>query len=129
MYEPVLSGTSVLLLEDDALINLNTADMMADMGCVVRPFFNLHEAMSNAAERLPDVAVLDVKIEQQMSYQFAEWLHDRRVPIVFLTGYDAASIQEKWRRHPKCLKPCDAAELRELLVQALTAGRDGKLAS
>ena len=129
MYEPILSGTSVLLLEDDALINLNTADMMADMGCVVRPFYNLHEAMANAAERLPDVAVLDVKIEQQMSYHFAEWLHDRRVPIVFLTGYDTSSLQEKWRQHPKCLKPCDAAELRELLIAALTAGRDGKLAS
>jgi hypothetical protein len=39
MNDVVLTSANVLVLEDDALINLNTTETIQAMGCVVHPFF------------------------------------------------------------------------------------------
>ena len=44
---------------------------------------------------LPDLVVLDVNINGRMSYELAQLLVDRDVPIVFLTGYDSPAVEEK----------------------------------
>jgi len=44
---------------------------------------------------LPDLVVLDVNINGRMSYELAQLLVDRDVPIVFLTGYDSPVVEEK----------------------------------
>ena len=106
-------------MEDDGLINLSTTETLGDMGCYVRSFMHLDQAIKAAKEQRPDVAVLDVNIGGQMSYELADWLHEQQVPIVFLTGYDSPAIDGKWRERPVCRKPCEVAELRALLVNAL----------
>ena len=58
-----------------------------------------------------------------MSYELADWLHEQQVPIVFLTGYDFPAIDGKWRERPVCRKPCEVAELRAMLVNALATRR------
>jgi DNA-binding LytR/AlgR family response regulator len=105
MGDAILNGAKVLVLEDDALINLNTTETIQAMGCVV-----------------PDVAVLDVNINGRMSYELAQLVVDRDVPIIFLTGYDSPAVEEKWRQYPVCRKPCDENRLKRPLVEAL-AGR------
>jgi DNA-binding LytR/AlgR family response regulator len=44
---------------------------------------------------LSDLVVLDVNINGRMSYELAQLLVDRDVPIVFLTGYDSPAVEEK----------------------------------
>ena len=113
----------MLLLEDDAIINCATTEMMQEMGCRVSPFMHLASALGAIRSDPPDVAVLDVKINEETSYQLAEELHQRGVPIIFLTGY-GLGLQEKWRSFPICQKPCVPAELKALLSAALTSRRD-----
>jgi len=84
MAEATLKGARVLLLEDEALINLGTTEILQSMGCVVRSFMRLDEAVKAAHEELPDLAVLDVNIHGKMSYELAEWLDTRQIPIVFV---------------------------------------------
>jgi DNA-binding LytR/AlgR family response regulator len=122
MGDAILNGAKVLVLEDDALINLNTTETIQAMGCVVHPLLRLSDALVSIQVDMPDVAVLDVNINGRMSYELAQLLVDRDVPIVFLTGYDSPAVEEKWRQYPVCRKPCDENRLKRPLVEAL-AGR------
>src|SRR3954469_537137 len=123
MDDAILNGAEVLVLEDDALINLNTTETIQAMGCVVRSFLRLSDAFASIATDLPDLAVLDVNINGRMSYELAQSLVDRSVPILFLTGYDSPAVDEKWRQYPVCRKPCDEEGLKQLLIGALAARR------
>ena len=60
----------------------------------------------------------------QTSYDLAEKLHEKGVPILFLTGYATFGLAGKWNKFPNCFKPCVPAELKALLIKALTRGRD-----
>ena len=120
-----LNGVRVLLLEDEALVNMNTVELLEKMGCEAGGYLHLDEAWDAARRKLPDVAVLDVNLhDTTTSLEFADWLHEQGVPIVFLTGYTSPAPSGKWQKHPKCEKPCDAEELKELLKAALASGQD-----
>src|SRR4051812_10308707 len=108
----------VLLLEDELLVNMSTAQIIEDMGYRVRSFMRLDECAEAVRDKLPDLAVLDVNIFNQTSYSLAEWLKDRKVPVILLTGYNSPAIIEKWRTHPKCDKPCDVQYLGTLIEKA-----------
>lgn len=120
-----LLGIRVLLLEDEALINLNTVELLEEMGCKAAGYLNLGDAWEAARRQIPDVAILDVNLhDTTTSLTFADWLHEKDVPIVFLTGYSSPAPTGKWQKHPRCEKPCDPEDLKELLKAALTSGRD-----
>ena len=126
MSEAVLQGVRVLLLEDEALINLATTDMIEEMGCRVTSFMSLEPALTAIRQQPPQIAVLDLEIQSSLSYEFAQELHEQAVPIIFLTGYGSPEIEEKWRSFPICTKPCGPAELKALLIKALSTGQDVK---
>jgi response regulator RpfG family c-di-GMP phosphodiesterase len=81
-YRPQRQGAHALLLEDVAIINNASADMIEEMGCRVSPFMHLAPALESTRVDPPDVAVLDVKIHDETSYQVAEELHHREIPII-----------------------------------------------
>ena len=127
MDEAILAGATVLLLEDEFLINLSTAEMIEAMGCTVLPFMHLNDAKEAVKDFVPDLALLDVNVEGVMSYELAEGLKQRNVPIIFLTGYGSPAMHGDWRDHPVCRKPCKADLLKELMITALRTGRDLRL--
>jgi len=121
-----LQGLRVLLVEDEALILLMTEGMLQEIGCrLFGAASTLGEAMSMVQEDLPDVAVLDVNLRGEMSFAFAELLHRRNVPVLFLTGYDAPGAEQIWGRFPKLQKPCDASDLKQALLHLLDKSDKG----
>ena len=84
----------------------------------------LEECFAALEREQPDAAVLDVYINGVLSYDVAAKLHAKGTPIVFLTGYSSPALTGKWNEFSRCLKPCDPAELKALLVKALSTGRD-----
>ena len=121
-----LNGVRVLLLEDEAIVNFAITDVLHEFGYRVSACMHLHEALAVIEQDLPDAAVLDVNIRGEMSYDVAEKLHEKGVPIVFLTGYATFELAGKWNKFPHCFKPCAPAELKALLIKALTTGRDAR---
>jgi len=122
MHDAILTGVRVLVLEDDALINLCLVEMLESLGCRVSAFMQLHQAKAAVEKEAPDVALLDVNLQgNTTSYDLAAELQERGVPVVFLTGYDISGMDEKWRNHPMLQKPCTQADLRGVVVNALTA--------
>jgi ActR/RegA family two-component response regulator len=46
-------------------------------------------------ERTPDVAIVDINLRDgELSYELIDWLQDRGIRIVVLTGYADISLQE-----------------------------------
>ena len=116
-----LRDTRVLLLEDDALISIDTEDMLMSLG--VRQVFVAHtleEAQAIADREAVDAAVLDLVIGHERCEAFASRLVAARVPIVFASGMrDPASMPEGLRDVPTVDKPYSSQALHGALVQAL----------
>lgn len=113
------SAPKILLLEDDASINLGTTEMIEGFGYTVRSCLNVADAVHCVTEEeKPDLAILDVKIGDTTSYVLADWLRLRGVPIIFVTAYDLvapSSLQDA----PVCRKPFREEHLKALMVDVL----------
>ncbi len=87
-----LRGRRVLLVEDEPLVALESADALAALGCqVVGPAGTLEQALRLAgaeAWRL-DAAVLDVNLGGRASFPVADLLAGHGVPVIHVTGYGA----------------------------------------
>ena len=119
-----LEKAHVLFLEDEPLINLATAAILEEMGCEVTAALQLEEAWEAARSYLPDAAILDVNVGIRTSFELAEWLTARGVPVIFLTGYNYPAEAGRWRQHPRCRKPCKPEEIAALLTAVLRDRKD-----
>ncbi len=109
----------VLLVEDEMLVAMMMAELLRDIGFdVVGPFGSVAEAMSGIERQSLDAAVLDVNLRGEMIYDLAEKLMGQGIPIVFVTGYGADSLDRRFASYPVLQKPVDSAALQRVLVRA-----------
>ena len=84
-----IGDLSVMLLEDEFLIALDAKDILDTLGVKhVQVVNTLAKATVVAQSGNVDVAILDLNINGEMSFGVAEILLERRVPIVFASGYE-----------------------------------------
>lgn len=84
----VLTGLTVLLVEDEYLIALDAEQMLRDLGAKDVEIISTFEAAKKFTQEGEfDLAVLDVNINGQLSFPIAEILKDRGIPVVFASGY------------------------------------------
>jgi CheY-like chemotaxis protein len=111
-----MSAPRILVIEDDGLQAMTLEDMLEDMGCEVAASFGTM-AQATAwleADGQADAALLDVNVDGEPVYPFADLLVSRRMPFCFTSGY--GHVAE--RRFEKALvlgKPLS----REALLNAL----------
>ncbi len=78
----------VLLVEDEILIALDAEQILRDLGvATVRICRTVKEAMEAIDHRIPDFALLDVKLGNETSLPLAEQLHALGVRFAVITGY------------------------------------------
>lgn len=83
-----LAGIRVLVVEDEAIIAAMVEDMLTELGAtVVGPASSIKRGLLLAHSNVLDAAVLDVNIRSERVDPIADLLSERRVPIVFATGY------------------------------------------
>lgn len=82
------SGT-VLVVEDEALIRLNTIDILQEQGLTVLEAGTGADALALAARTPPDVLVVDVGLPDTNGVELARMLRERQVglPVIFATGH------------------------------------------
>lgn len=117
--EPVKQGTGseVMLVEDEALVGLMIADFLSELGYrVIGPFTKTEDAMETAKSAPIAAAVLDVNIAGEEIYPLAEFLQRRNVPFVFVTGYGADGIDNRFAGVTVLQKPVDREALRHALA-------------
>lgn len=112
-----LRGRRALIVEDEYLIAFDLARTLEDLGVgVVGPARSVADALALiATEAKIDAAVLDINLGGEKAYPIADALLTRRVPFVFVTGYDSWIIPAAYAGAPRCEKPVDVRVLARLL--------------
>jgi CheY-like chemotaxis protein len=84
-----LSGLRVLLVEDTWIIAQSYAALLEPMGVVVLgPAANVADAIVIAGEGAIDAALIDINLQGEFAYDLIDRLHQARVPVVVVTGYE-----------------------------------------
>lgn len=82
----------VAIIEDDPLLRENYADLFRRQGYRVDTYAGRGEAEKVFQSRLPDLAIIDIGLGQEIDGGFAlcQWLRQRSasLPIIFLTARD-----------------------------------------
>ena len=123
MKERRLQSMTVMVVEDEYFIADELRRQLTDLGAnVLGPVGGIDEALETlaGATRL-DAAVLDVNLNERMAYAIADALRARGVPLVFATGYDAASLPQQYGDIPICCKPVEPKLLCDLILRAQTS--------
>ena len=111
-----LTGRRVLVVEDELLIAMLIEDALADQDCViVGPYAHLQDALAAAATETVDLAVLDVNLAGEKVYPLAEFLAERGIPFVLLSGYGRDAVPANHPEWQACSKPFQPDELVDML--------------
>ncbi len=107
----------VLLVEDEALVAMMIQETLTEFGFqVIGPISTASEALSSARESHVDAAVLDINLGDGLVYTVAEILSKRGVPFVFVTGYDADSVDTRFSGVPILQKPIERDMLQKIFA-------------
>jgi CheY-like chemotaxis protein len=116
----------VLLIEDEALVAMMIQECLAEFGYqVLGPIGTASEAAARARDGQFEAAVLDINLGDGAVYPIADLLAARGVPFVFVTGYDADSVEPRFRKIPVLQKPIEREVLRRVFVAAAKASVAG----
>jgi PAS domain S-box-containing protein len=108
----------MLLVEDEALVGIMIQECLTEFGFqIVGPVCTASDALAAAKDGDFDAAILDINLGDGMVYQVAEILTRRHVPFVFVTGYDADSVDSRFREVPVLQKPVEREMLQKLFAQ------------
>ena len=116
----------VLLVEDEALVAMMIQECLAEFGYqVIGPICTASEAAAKAKDGHFEAAVLDINLGDGPVYPAADTLAARGVPFVFVTGYDADSVDSRFRKIPILQKPIEREMLKKIFVAAAKASVAG----
>jgi DNA-binding response OmpR family regulator len=103
-------------VDDEPLISSMIADWLLELEYeVAGPVNNAPEALQLAELKPLDAALLDVTLGSGDSFSLAEALLAMGVAVAFITGRDAHSMPEKFKRAPLLGKPFDFEAMKVLL--------------
>ena len=119
-----LRGLSILVVEDEPMIAIDTACMIVRAGAtVVGPAYSLDEAFETIANARIDGALLDINLRNQKLFSLADTLAERDVRILFMTGEIWPVIPERFAGCARVGKPASEAKIVAALRQALSGTR------
>jgi DNA-binding response OmpR family regulator len=105
------ASPSVLVVEDDWDIAEELADALRFKNFdVIGPVASVAEAFSAIDRRVPDLAVLDLRLAGETSAPIACYLEKRGIPFVFLTG-SPNETKAEFPSAPVLVKPVRLAAL------------------
>ena len=118
----MLKGKRILIVEDEWLLADHIdAIVVRAGGDVIGPAATVAEALALLAgdDRRPDAATLNVKLDDQLSYDVADRLTALGVPYVFISANEMRGMPERFHAKPLLAKPFSdpqvVAALRDLI--------------
>ncbi|WP_371260789.1 response regulator [Bradyrhizobium sp. Cp5.3] len=121
MSEIDLAGQRVLVIEDEALVMMLLEDSLLDAGCEIAGVAaRIDDALEKATSFSFDVAVLDVNLNGRQTFDVARRIAERGIPLVFATGYGAASLLANFHNVPILQKPFQQQDLEAALRLAIS---------
>jgi DNA-binding response OmpR family regulator len=104
-----LAGRRILVVEDEYFLADDIVRALTALGArVVGPYGDLDEATQVVDRDVAiDAAIVDINLRNEMVFPLARLLRSRKVPLVFMTGYDKSSIEQEFRDVRLWGKPLD----------------------
>lgn len=118
--DKLLSGRSILIIEDEMLISMMIEDMLADLGCEsIAAASTIGQAIKLIDLKVFDAAMLDLNLNGMESYPIADALALRDVPYFFSTGNSLADVKDGYSDHDVLKKPFTFGQLSNMLSRSL----------
>jgi len=122
--QPAMPAKRILVVEDELMIRMLLEDMLGELGYTVTAEAGLLDEALQAAKTADfDLAILDVNLDGEPVSPVADALAARGTPFVFATGYGERGLPEPYRDRPMLKKPFQMDGLKEMLQNALAAGK------
>ena len=119
MDHPEISGTRVLVVEDEVLISMMLVDMLEQLECVpVGPAATIGDARPLVAAGAYDVAVLDVHVDGASVFDLADEVVAKGVPVIIASGSGSDAIPQRFRGIGLLPKPYTLPALEAALREA-----------
>lgn len=115
----------ILIVEDEVIIAEDLAGSLEDLGYkVIGPADNASDALKLIKKHSPDLAILDINLNQPIDgVQIASILRqDYDIPFVFLTAFSDTSTLDRVKKtnpYGYIVKPFDEADLQVTITLAL----------
>jgi DNA-binding NtrC family response regulator len=93
-----LSGVRVLIVEDSWDVGTGLTMLLESWGAeIVGPVATMADARRLVLESAPDAALVDINLRNgEQSYGLIDWLHERSIRIVVISGYpDVSHAKDK----------------------------------
>jgi CheY-like chemotaxis protein len=123
--EKPLSGFTILIVEDEALLAFDLRDSFEEAGAaIVGPVPSLSGAIRAASEEHFDIAVLDVDLQGRDVFPAAEILVERKIPFLFHTGHgNHSEFPAQFADSPIYPKPGCPSEMIGILLDLIERHR------
>lgn len=113
--------TSILLVEDEAIIRMMLVEMLEELGHrVIAEAGNVQDGRSLAEIEEFDIAILDINLDGQNVQPVAEAVAARGLPFLFVSGYGPAGVPEPFRANQVLAKPYELTQLKNAIESALS---------
>jgi len=107
-----LSGTRVLVVEDDYFIATELCNTLSRRGAtIVGPAADVAEATALVRSEPIDIAVLDINLHGELVFDLARELRRRGTTSILATGYDPGVLPEDLVSLSYLEKPVNLADL------------------
>jgi DNA-binding response OmpR family regulator len=114
-------GKCILVAEDERIIAADLCETVQEAGYeVVGPHSDMSSAMLAFNKHKPDLAILDVKLDDGLVFPLAERLTRENVPVIFHTGrVSRDEVTSAFPDAPTLSKPCPPTQVIDTVQKAL----------
>lgn len=117
---PTFQKHRILILEDEWLVALDTAELVKELGFeVIGPVATVAKAFEIIETATADAALLDINLGAEYSYPFALAMQQKNIPVTFVTGCAEADIRPEFRSWARLEKPVSLQPLKTALLRML----------
>ncbi len=112
---------TVMIVEDELLVALDLETIVEDSGHQFDgPYVSVAETNEALDLRMPQCAILDVRLKDGEVFPVADRLRAAQVPMIFHSGHaDVTHLLERYPGSQICNKPSTPKQLRTALEIAL----------
>lgn len=109
------SASRILIAEDEMIVAFDLCETLEEAGFTINgPHATVASATRAIEHELPDIALLDVSLQDDLSYGLAKQLVAKGVTIIFHSGlHTRDSVTRNFPGAQVLLKPCPPADVLE----------------